>query len=496
MGRLLYLFFLLPKYCIVFLGTKLNLSQEEPHVLLKRFFEQAGGSFIKFGQLLSLRVDFLPKEYSLVMLDLLDNVPPFSYEQVKTIFVEDLGAIPEKIYYDFQKEPFASGSFGQVHAAKLDEETILAVKVMRPGIRQTIKTDIVIIKSLAWIADHFFRIKSITWSDFAKEFERWTLDELDYLQEAENAVLMKDKLKNSETIVIPAIYPRFSSSRILTQEYIDGIHLSRVLRGLKDGRLTPDSLKDHDIDLPSIPHIMTQAVIRQFAIDGFFHGDLHPGNIILLPHNKIALIDFGIVGHALPRNHQEFVRCMKYMGDMDVKNAAYHFGNVAGDNIKQIIYSAFPASVKEEDVQKFLRILTDNYTDQIADFIEQGRKNLIDMKTDYTTFFFQVIQSAGNYRVHLPREMSIFVKALSAMGIVAKELNASFRMSNELLYFFQNNPLEDILKDELTEPPIKRVSREKALEQLNVWFSQLLETDPKVYALVSGYISKYNLADT
>ncbi|CAN5124629.1 AarF/ABC1/UbiB kinase family protein [soil metagenome] len=495
MIRFFFLCFILSKYSLLFLLTRVGLYKEEPHLLLKHYFEDVGGSFIKFGQLLSLRVDFLPKEYSLVMLDLLDSVPPFSYEQVKTIFVEELGATPEKIFFDFQKEPFASGSFGQVHGAKLTDETILAVKVMRPGIKQQIATDIFLIKRIAWIADTFSPIKSISWSEFAQEFEKWTLDELNYFQEAENATIMREKAKDRKVIVIPKMYPRFSSARILTQEYIEGVHLSRVLRGIKDGRITVDSLQDSGIDLAVIPHILAQEVLYQFAIDRFFHGDLHPGNIILLPGNRVALIDFGIVGHALPRNHDEFITSLKYMGELDIKNAAYHFGNVAGDNIKQIIYSAFPASIKEEDMQKFLRILTDNYTDQIAGFIGKGRQDLIEMKIDYTTFFLQIVQSAGNYRVHLPREMSIFVKALSAMGIVAKELNPSFRMATEINYFFSKHPLESFLKDH-AEPPVKRMSRERALEQLNVWCSQLLENDPKVYKLVSSYISTYNLADT
>ena len=128
---------------------------------LKAFFEEAGGSFIKFGQLLALRVDVLPKEYSLEMLDLLDNVKPFPYTDVTEIFLQELGATPEKIFYDFQKEPFASGSFGQVHAAKLDKHTIVAVKIMRPNIEEMVQADFFVVDILAFFADISYRVAGI-----------------------------------------------------------------------------------------------------------------------------------------------------------------------------------------------------------------------------------------------------------------------------------------------------------------------------------------------
>ena len=182
---------------------RLGVYHFPPDKTIKRFFEEAGGSFIKFGQLLALRVDILPKQYSLEMFDLLDNVKPFSYDDVKEVFLSDLGAVPEKIFKDFQKEPFASGSFGQVHAAKLEDDTIVAVKIMRPEIDETVKADFLIVNIAAFFGDMFFKISGFNWKEFAEEFKRWTLLELDYQTEAENA----DRLRS---VLSPEYQNRYS----------------------------------------------------------------------------------------------------------------------------------------------------------------------------------------------------------------------------------------------------------------------------------------------
>src|SRR3990167_7927741 len=121
MFRFIYIIGVLTKYSFIYILINLNLYSKPKEKLFRNFFEEAGGTFIKFGQLLALRVDVLPSEYALEMLDLLDNVKPFPYHDVTEIFLQDLGATPEKVFKDFQKEPFASASFGQVHAAKLED---------------------------------------------------------------------------------------------------------------------------------------------------------------------------------------------------------------------------------------------------------------------------------------------------------------------------------------------------------------------------------------
>ncbi len=134
MFRFFYIIGVLVKYGVIFILLKLSLYKKPTQLILKGFFEEAGGSFIKFGQLLALRIDVLPNEYSAEILDLLDNVRPFSYQTFSGIFTSELGAPPEDVFRDVEKEVFASGSFGQVHRARLQDGTVVTIKIMRPGI--------------------------------------------------------------------------------------------------------------------------------------------------------------------------------------------------------------------------------------------------------------------------------------------------------------------------------------------------------------------------
>ncbi len=495
MIRFIHICFVLIKYGFLFLLLKIGIYKKPPGNFIRQFFEEAGGSFIKFGQLLALRVDVLPKEYSLEMLDLLDNVKPFAYSYVKEIFLSDLGAAPEKIFKDFQKKPFASGSFGQVHAAKLEDGTIVAVKIMRPGIEEAIKTDFLIITFLALLAEVFFKISGISWKEFAEEFKSWTLKELDYLVEADNAELLYRNKAPDSPFVIPQIHHRLSTRRILVQDYIDGYPLSRVLRGLKDGRLTYEMLLELDVDIKKIPRVITSGLLEQFLFHGFFHADLHPGNVIILPGGKIGLIDFGIMGKWIPDNQLSFVRFLRSIGNFSFKESTYHFSNLVSDDLKQMIQSAFPASIDQENIDSFIRVLTDHFSESVEKTIRGSLGDLKEMKKDYTVLLFEILNSAQSYKIQVPSEMAIFVKALSTLSLVAKELDKEFYIHKELKKFFDKYKDEDFPISN-SRSPYKRMSRERALERLSNWLSYLIEADPVLYKVVNSYITKYNVVDT
>lgn len=494
MLRFVYLISIFVKYAFLYLLTRLKIYRFPPDKTIKKFFEEAGGSFIKFGQLLALRVDILPKEYSLEMFDLLDNVRPFSYGDVKEIFLEDLGAVPEKIFKDFQKEPFASGSFGQVHAAKLEGDTIVAVKIMRPGIDEQVSADFLVVDTVVFFADIFFKISGLNWKEFAAEFKRWTLLELDYQKEAENAEKLRATLSEDSLLVIPKMYPRISTKRILVQEYIDGFPLTRVLKGLKEGRLTREQLKDLGVDLKKTPHTLTYELLHQYFFGGFFHADLHPGNIILLQNDKVGLIDFGIMGEWIPINQISFIRFIKGVGDLNFKESTFYFADVVGDDLKQMILSAFPASIEQKQIDEFIRVLSNHFAETVEKTVRNALKDLKEMKTDYTVIFMRLLGTAESYKIKLPKEMAIFIKALSTLSLVAKEMDKEFYIHEDFKQFFERHPEETIPDNLLARSP-RRISRERALERLNNWLAYLMETRPDIYKLVNSYVSQYNRID-
>lgn len=454
--------------------------------------EDAGGAFIKFGQLLALRVDILPKEYFLELINLYDNVKPFSYPEVEQIINYELGTTPDKIFSYFEKKPFASASFGQVHAAKVKDENVI-VKVQRPKIRNIIGVDFFIIDILSFFADLFFKIEVLPWKEFAKEFKTWTLKELDYQIEAENAQKIYDntaKIHNLN-IVIPKTYHRLTTKKVLVQEYIDGIPLSRLLRGLKDDRLTSEQLVNMGINIRKAPITLVTELMREYFFDGFFHADPHPGNILLLEDDKIALIDFGIVGEAAPKR-ESFMKFVLAGAENKYDKVGYHFLEFAGDSLKQIIGSVLPVNIEQSYLDNFYQLLASHFADTAKDIEMTMKKDLEVMKIDYTVMFIQMLKYAARYRIKLPKQMIVFIRALSIIGFLGKELDYKFYLTDIILNFFKKYPISSIPKTYVAESPYKRLNREEALDLLNDWFAYLIEIDPKLYQLVNNYISKYN----
>lgn len=495
MLRFLYIFFLLSKYFFIYLLLKFGLYKKPKQKILKHFFEEAGGSFIKFGQILALRVDVLPKEYALEMIGLFDNVEPFPYDQVERIFLQELGATPQKIFKDFQKKPFASASFGQVHGAKLQNDHIVAVKVLRPGIEDKVRVDFFIVSIAAFIADLFFKVDALPWKEFAKEFKKWTIQELDYHIEAEHMEIIRKTAINDKYVVMPKVYPHLSTKRIIVEDYIEGIQLSKVLIGLKDGRLTQETLQKRGVDVKKVTSIITREIFREFFMGTIFHADPHPGNILILPNNKVAFIDFGIVGETLKYNKSSFVGFVKAAADIDYKKATYHFAHFSGDYLKNMIGSALPASVSQDNVNEFMSLVSNYFAEEVEKIGIAKRKTLEMLQDDYTTAYMEILKAAKKLRIKLPNETIIFIRTLTIAGFLMKQLNYEFKLATETKKFFAEFPEDSWLKNNDNAIPYKRVNHEKAIEQLNGWLTYLIEIDPRLYHVVKKFISKYNLVD-
>lgn len=494
MFRFFYIAFALSRYTLLYFLLKLGILKKQQPALLKKFFEDAGGSFVKFGQLLALRVDILPKEYTLELLDLFDNVKPVPYKEIETIFLQELGATPQRIYKDFQQEPFASASFGQVHAAKLEDDTIVAVKILRPGIESDVAVDFFFFDIFAFLGDLFFKIEAMPWKEFEQEFKKWTKEELDYHIEAENLEKMYPLQFSSQHVIYPKVYPKYSTKKILTQQYIDGIPLSRILRGLRSGKLTTQDLERMGIDIKNAPRLLVAEILRQHFYFGIFHADPHPGNILLLKDNKIGLVDFGILGDQKIPNQEILIDFLINAGSLQIKEAAYFAMHFAGDELKQMVHSAFPATVDQKYIDEFMRILGDKFVESISDQIDKGIEDLYEMKVDYSLLLLQMLKSAKGYKVKVPQQLVIFIRALAIIGLMAKELDKTFLLGEELVDFFKKNPKEKFAQH--TPISYKRINREVALEKLNNWLSYLFEKDPSLYSLVNNYIEKYTKIST
>ena len=255
--------------------------------------------------MLALRFDLLPTAYCNELFNLLNNVAPFPYAEVRKIVRSELGGEPETVFKSFTPESFAGASIGQVHRAVLHSGESVAVKVQRPGIRQTLQADIHLMYAMTWLLDwtHLFGVTRSR--QVIDEFARWTADELDYLIEARQAVLLWEHSQGDKVERIARVHRDYTTSRVLTTEFIAGIPLIEIMIAKRDDDteyLEALAARGHDLD--RIVRNLDWNMLNQVYVFGYFHADLHPANLFVLPGDAIGYVDFGIVGQ-LPDDVRE-----------------------------------------------------------------------------------------------------------------------------------------------------------------------------------------------
>ncbi|MBI2650318.1 AarF/ABC1/UbiB kinase family protein [Candidatus Woesearchaeota archaeon] len=259
----------------------------KPEISLRRTLERLGPTFIKFGQVLSVRPDLVPKEYAKELEKLQDKVPEFPFSDVKAIIEKEFGKGIEHLFLHFEKKPIASASISQVHKAILKNGDKVAVKVQRPDVKHLMETDIEIMFYFANLLErHIERLRRFNPSRIVNEFKEWTERELDFRLEARNAKRFYENFKGSKTVHIPKVYDNLTTERILTLEFIEGIELHNI-----------KEIKKKKLDFNEIIKNGFNAILTQVFVHGVFHADPHPGNIIVMKNNSIAFVDFGIVGY-------------------------------------------------------------------------------------------------------------------------------------------------------------------------------------------------------
>lgn len=270
-------------------------------IRLRRLLEQLGGAFIKFGQLFSMRADILPPEYCRALATLFDDVAAFPAADARRIIEQELGKPIDELFHSFDDVPLGAASFGQVHLVTLkggsDDGQLAAVKVCRPGSEQTIDVDGQLLLLLGYIVDAMSLLGRIKLVPVFRDFVKWTRKEINYLQEGKNADHLHELTHWNPRQRIPYIYWDKTTSRICTMELLDGISVSEIIRRVEDGDLTiDDELAAMGSDRLTIARNVWQTFLLQAFVGCAFHGDPHPGNLIVLPENVVGFIDFGLLG--------------------------------------------------------------------------------------------------------------------------------------------------------------------------------------------------------
>ena len=253
------------------------------------FLKFAGPSFIKLGQLLANRPDLVGEDLSCTLSGFQDRLPPFSFKQVIKIVESEFGQSIEKLFSEIAILPAASASIAQVHKAKTLGGDVVAVKIIRPNISRLITRDIATLKLLAFLVGVFSSYFKVKLLDVANLLEICSEKELDLFLEGSAAAELKEKLSNVAGFYIPQIYWQLVSTKVLTMEWIDGVPFS-------NHRAIFDAVQNNGLNKIDIAKNLVNSYFNQVYVHGFFHADMHQGNLFLMKNGDIAAVDFGIVG--------------------------------------------------------------------------------------------------------------------------------------------------------------------------------------------------------
>lgn len=253
---------------------------------LTAHLEAMGPTFVKLGQLLSSRTDLLPQAYTRALSRLQDDVEPFSFPEVEDIVSSELGVRLSRAFSRFDEEPVAAASLGQVHRAAMRDGREVVVKVQRPGVRRQVLDDMEVLGEIAgFVEQHSETARRYAIADLLEQFRRSLLNELDYHREARNLVMLRELLEDRPLVVVPEPVDDYTTGRVLTMEYLSG---RKVTELGPLGRL--------DVDGGALADALMGAFMEQVLVAGVFHADPHPGNVLLTPDGRLALIDVGMVG--------------------------------------------------------------------------------------------------------------------------------------------------------------------------------------------------------
>jgi predicted unusual protein kinase regulating ubiquinone biosynthesis (AarF/ABC1/UbiB family) len=274
--------------------------------------EKLGPTFIKLGQLLSTRGDLLPEPYLEGLSRLQDRIEPFSFDEVERIVTSELGGRLSKLFLDFETEPTAAASLAQVHRATMRDGRAVVVKVQRPGVREVIVQDLDSLEQVAEFVDAHTEVgKRYEFVNMLADLRESLRRELDFQTEAAHLHRLRRSLSEFEHIVVPEPIDDYTTSRVLTMEYVPGRKITDV-----------GPLRMMEIDTSGLAEEVFRAYLKQMLVDGFFHADPHPGNVFLTEDDRVALIDLGMVGTITGGFRSNFLHLLLAISDGRGEEAA------------------------------------------------------------------------------------------------------------------------------------------------------------------------------
>jgi predicted unusual protein kinase regulating ubiquinone biosynthesis (AarF/ABC1/UbiB family) len=393
--------------------------------------EQMGGAWVKLGQMLSLRFDLLPAAYCEELLKLLNRVPPFPYAQVSEIVQAELGAPPDVLFKSFETVPFASASIGQVHRAVLPTGEKVAVKVQRPRIREIMRADIDLMYSMSWLLDATRFLGATSTRLLIDEFARWTADELDYLLEARQAVLLYEHAQDDPLERIARVHRGYTTSRVLTTELMEGIPLIDVVVAVRAGdREYLQRFEDDGYSLEQIVKHLDWNMLNQTYVFGCFHADLHPANLYVLPGNAIGYVDYGMVGRLSDDVRESLLRYSWLLFQWEIEGA-----------VKELMRWFAPSSNTDTNLARLqLARVHEGFLYELADVGDKPAPTAAgghsEADNPYTKLAFEIMDTVRSNHLTLAADIVAYLRMLVMLGTLRHQLATDYDLPSFARKFF------------------------------------------------------------
>jgi ubiquinone biosynthesis protein len=412
-------------------------------LIARETLESLGPTYVKFGQFLSIRPDLIPSEFCNEFRKLQDKVPPFSFSHVKKELAKELKQDYSEVFSEFDEIPVAAASVSQVHHARLHSGEEVAVKVQRPGMREEMEEDILIMLFFAILLEKF--VPSLTKNRpvmLIHEFSRWTDRELDFCQEGKNALHFSYYFKDYPQVTIPNVFLEHTTERILVMEFIHGINTLEA---------PPES-----IDKKATAHLIAESMLKQIFVDGFFHGDPHAGNIFLIEKNAIAYLDFGIVGY-LSEDLKAWTFDILYgMSEGDVERVIDSFLELCDVSEEEVNVAVYRRQMNE--------VLSELHICEMAGI-------------PFTHMMERFLNTSLEYGINIPHDFVMMSKAIATLEGTCLSLNPEIKIVEYLKPFAQKYlttvpEWDDVIKQLKTGPfelsKLKRLITKHGVRALHI----------------------------
>lgn len=425
-----------------------DLARLEPPVQVRLAIEELGPTFVKLGQVLAGRADLFGPDWIAEFEKLHSHVPAVPLDTLRPQLREDLGGEPEAVFARFDVEPLAAASIAQVHRAALADGTEVIVKIRRPGIETVIEADLRLLGRLAALAESQMpALKPYRPQHLVREFARSLRRELDLAGECHNAERMAKNLSTLPDIVIPRVHWAHTGKRVNVQDFVGGIAGSELAR-----------LDAEGFDRALLAKRGAGAVLKMIVEDGFFHADPHPGNVFYLPGNRVAFIDFGMVGRLSERRREELLQLLLGLVERQPQAVADVLMDWTGDAVHG---QGVNLSLMETEIEAFV----DQYHDTPL-----ANLSLAQMLSDVTVILRE-------HHLALPADLALLIKAFVSLEGMGRGLDPEFHMASEALPLLRQVVRARYQPKVVAKRGWQTLRRALALaEQLPNDFSKLLRT--------------------